>query len=580
MKKFWNLIVALAVIMGVSSCSDSDVDGSISNNFSFVATIEHTRADMVNSDGTWQTIWSGDDKLYVTSDKGDFTFANSTKEPHRFVSTDAEASVLRDATNIVITTLHENGSVVDSDAGKRGLSLSMDYERFPKSGEVSLAVRSSFFRLACDYDVTLLADAAIFSGINGSNTLEKSVTLKAGSDIWVAFMPCVEKISLSAIVADKTEVSFKDVVLEPCVIYGIGEILPNTTPEPEPEPEPEGKVVYLVPNDDWKSDNAWFAAYLWEGDQNTSVVLTDDNGDGVYKAVIPKNMSNIIFCRMNPAYAEFAWNSNAESDRVWAKTANLIVGVVPYNYYYITGADRGEWNRAGYDPNPPVEERDTWAVSGTFNNWGDTLMSATSEYNIFVKQGLELKAGDKFKIKIAGSWNRNYGSDAMLMPNKWTKGYQDGPNIVVVRDGTYDIYLDSVEERVYLMGEGVDYTTATEYGVNDENQGPSSDFWGLCGTHNNWNNPDIELAWNVEVGLYVAYSAKLTGEFKVRSNNSWEVNYGCDGRVTVTVNADKGVPMIQGGDNCQVSSGTYDVYFDLEGAKIWVRTPGSTAPTK
>ena len=143
MKKFWNLILALAVIMGVSSCSDSDVDGSISNNFSFVATIEHTRADMVNSDGTWQTIWSGDDKLYVTSDKGSFTFANSTKEPHRFVSTDAEASVLRDATNIVITTLHENGSVVDSDAGKRGLSLSMDYERFPKSGEVSLAVRSS-----------------------------------------------------------------------------------------------------------------------------------------------------------------------------------------------------------------------------------------------------------------------------------------------------------------------------------------------------------------------------------------------------------------------------------------------------
>ena len=580
MRKFWSLVLALVAAFGVVACTDYNADywGSTEEGFYFTVDIEHTRADMVNNDGTWQTVWSGDDMLYVTSDKGNFTFVNSADRLNRFISTDEGAEALRDATNIAITTQHDNGSVVDSYAGKRGLSLSGEYERFPENGRVALGVQSAFFCLACDSDVTLMADAAIFSATNGGVALESSVTLKAGSDIWVAFMPCVEKTTLRVIVAEKSEVVVENLVLEPCVIYTLGKIEQGTGSEPEPEPEPKDRVVYLVPDDDWRGANAWFAAYLWEGDQNTNVVLTDEEGNGVYKAVIPENMSNIIFCRMNPAYTEFAWNSDAEDDRVWAKSADLVVGAAPNNYYYITGADTGEWNRAGYDPFPPVVGGDTWAVSGTFNNWGDTVMSTTSKANIFVKRNLELKAGDEFKIKIAGSWSRNYGSDAILMPNKWTKGYQDGPNIVVMRSGVYDIYLDSVEERIYLMGAGVDYNTATEHGVNDENQGPSSDFWGLCGTHNDWNSPDIELAWNEEVGLYVAYSAKLTGEFKVRSNNSWGENYGCGGRVTV--NAEEGELMTSGGGNCKVSSGTYDVYFDFEGKRIWVRTPGFAAPTK
>ena len=53
---------------------------------------------------------------------------------------------------------------------------------------------------------------------------------------------------------------------------------------------------------------------------------------------------------------------------------------------------------------------------------------------------------------------------------------------------------------------------------------------------------------------------------------------GCGG--TITVNATAGKAMSRGGGNCKVASGTYDVYFDLSGKKIWVKTPGSAAPTK
>ena len=570
-------MVAISVILGVAACTNDGVNISDNNieGFSFIASIDHTRTDMVNNDGVWQTVWSGDDKLLVTSDKGNFTFTNSQEEPARFVSTDVEAAALRDATHIVITTEHENGSVVDSDAGKRGLSLKQEYERFPESSKVSLAIQSAFIRLACDYDVTITADAAIFSGINASNNLETKITLKASDDIWVAVAPCVEKTSITVAIEEREALFVEELALKPRVIYNLGEIVPETTPEPEPTPEPtptpESVDVYLVPNAEWRDSGAWFAAYLWEDGVETNVTLMDENGDGIYSASIPKSMTNIIFCRMNPAYTEFAWNY------VWKQTVDLKVGEAPNNYFYITSENNGEWRSADYNPNPPTTELSEWAVAGTFNGWGDEVMFTTDVANIFVAQGLELEEGAKFKIKGVGSWNVNFGGGINnLMPNMWMTCVDSGKNIAIAKSGTYDIYFDSQNEYIYLMEEGVHYTMATKQSVDGE----ESISWGLCGTHNNWGNDgikDIVLAWDPTIGLYVARNATLTGEFKVRANNAWGNDYGSNS--TVVVNDNEGKPMTKSGGNCRCQLGTFDVYFDLANRLVWVRTPGSSAPT-
>ena len=568
-------MVAISVILGVAACTNDGVNISDNNieGFSFIASIDHTRTDMVNNDGVWQTVWSGDDKLLITSDKGNFTFTNSQEEPARFVSTDVEAEALRDATNIVITTEHENGSVVDSDAGKRGLSLKQEYERFPESSKVSLAIQSAFIRLACDYDVTITADAAIFSGINASNNLETKITLKASDDIWVAVAPCVEKTSITVAIEEREALFVEELALKPRVIYNLGEIVPETTPEPEPEPTPtpESVDVYLVPNAEWRDSGAWFAAYLWEDGVETNVTLMDENGDGIYSASIPKSMTNIIFCRMNPAYTEFAWNY------VWKQTVDLKVGEAPNNYFYITSENNGEWRSADYNPNPPTTELSEWAVAGTFNGWGDEVMFTTDVANIFVAQGLELEEGAKFKIKGVGSWNVNFGGGINnLMPNMWMTCVDSGKNIAIAKSGTYDIYFDSQNEYIYLMEEGVHYTMATKQSVDGE----ESISWGLCGTHNNWGNDgikDIVLAWDPTIGLYVARNATLTGEFKVRANNAWGNDYGSNS--TVVVNDNEGKPMTKSGGNCRCQLGTFDVYFDLANRLVWVRTPGSSAPT-
>ena len=80
------------------------------------------------------------------------------------------------------------------------------------------------------------------------------------------------------------------------------------------------------------------------------------------------------------------------------------------------------------------------------------------------------------------------------------------------------------------------------------------------------------------MGLYVAYGAELTEEFKVRANNKWGDDYGSNSRIIV--DSEEGEPMTKSGGNCRITPGTYDVYFDLSSALIWVRTPGSAAPTK
>ena len=118
---------------------------------------------------------------------------------------------------------------------------------------------------------------------------------------------------------------------------------PEPTPDPEPEPTPETKTVYLVPGC-WNIDGAWFAVHAWgDGVDAVDIKLTDDNADGVYECQVAQAMTGIIFCRMNPKYTDFSWNSETEADHVWNQTEDLTIGEAPANYYYITDWGKGEW---------------------------------------------------------------------------------------------------------------------------------------------------------------------------------------------------------------------------------------------
>ena len=88
-------------------------------------------------------------------------------------------------------------------------------------------------------------------------------------------------------------------------------------------------VLYLKPNDGWKGDNAWFAAYFFNKNaagQKTHEYWAkmkkdnpcDDNGH--YKVKMPEgDWTYVIFCRMNSGSGELDWNAK------WNQTADLTI---------------------------------------------------------------------------------------------------------------------------------------------------------------------------------------------------------------------------------------------------------------
>lgn len=79
-------------------------------------------------------------------------------------------------------------------------------------------------------------------------------------------------------------------------------------PEEEEVVENE-RAIYLKPNSNWTQANARFAVYSWDDTGNTWTDMTDLNGDGIYKVVIPEGHVNFIFCRMDPSKPANEWGS-------------------------------------------------------------------------------------------------------------------------------------------------------------------------------------------------------------------------------------------------------------------------------
>lgn len=116
---------------------------------------------------------------------------------------------------------------------------------------------------------------------------------------------------------------------------------------------PTGVKVNLVVNDNWKADEAYFAAYYWTAEGDAWVVMTATEDANIYACEVAADATGMIFCRMNPAFTTPGWNvvenEVVMEEHVWTQTADLVVPSDANNYYYITGWTTGEWHEAGYE---------------------------------------------------------------------------------------------------------------------------------------------------------------------------------------------------------------------------------------
>lgn len=108
-------------------------------------------------------------------------------------------------------------------------------------------------------------------------------------------------------------------------------------PDPEPEPDPDADKLYLLPNSNWKIDDARFAAYFF-GNGEKWVSMTDSDSDGFYEVVVPDGYPNVIFCRMNPSTTANNWNNK------WNQTADLTIPTDGKNLYKVK---EDTWDKGG-----------------------------------------------------------------------------------------------------------------------------------------------------------------------------------------------------------------------------------------
>ena len=437
------------IALGAAACEDglSNEPSSKNESFSFEAEIDNTRVDVVADGEGWKTVWTGDDQLRVVADGKEFIFSNTPEALSTFTSTEAGVNSVASASNIQISSWHgHKDNVVDSDKGKGGLRLETSYTAFPADRKVTLGVESSFFRLSSDSDVQIEATDMIFAGVGSSNGYTTTVTLAAGSDIWVPFYADgASEVSIAVSIDGKVVKSFESLAVEAGGIYELGAF------------EAEPVLVYLNPGV-WNVDGAWFAAYFFNDEgASASVKLTDEDGDSIYECRVPANMKSMIFCRMNPDYEEFAWNSEAEANHVWNQSEDLFIGAEPENYYYILDWAVGVWgNSEGY-----VAPKASMGVVGSFQNWDVTNPVAMdyAEDGWLVAYGIELFKGDAFKFVEGRTWDEpNYGYEGGKLNAELDKEYTlvlSGNDIVSTKTGKFDIYFNPANKhfKYVLVGE-------------------------------------------------------------------------------------------------------------------------------
>lgn len=328
MKKFWSIFTVALVALSAVSCSNNFEEEVVlgGETLSFNVNIDNTRTALEQDKNGWNTVWVGNETLVVSDGTNSYSFKNSTENKNKFTCTaEGVRSLIGNAVNVVYN------NVINSAAGAAGMTLKGKAENFSESVAIELAADNAFLKLTSTADVTLTASAEIFG--DGSARL-KSVTVKAGTDVLVPIYAAKE-VTLSAI----KDVTVKEKVLtfENNKIYNLGTLT-------------EAPTIYLVPNADWKQADAWYSAHFYNSNGGfADVKMTDADADGIYECKVPANMTDVIFCRMNPAYPEFSWNSEEENNHVWNETISSTIGVEPNNYYYITDWTAGEWHEANYE---------------------------------------------------------------------------------------------------------------------------------------------------------------------------------------------------------------------------------------
>ena len=229
-----------------------------------------------------------------------------------------------------------------------------------------------------------------------------------------------------------------------------------------------GMPIYFQPGSDWKADNAWFAVYFFDDknhaewkrlepsicDPSAFVTTTPNYADWNWSKI------SMIFCRMNPAYNDLAWDGDGK-DRVWTQTVNqeryddwIDDGMLnKFNTSRTWAQIITPWN-SDSDPNNNnsdatiqwyntscTEQAEDYSLAGTFNNWSVKAHKFRVGKGASGSVEVELTKGSySFKlVKNESTWFGNSGTITSVTSSSGLEFTGNGGDCTIKaeQDGVY-----------------------------------------------------------------------------------------------------------------------------------------------
>ena len=294
-------------------------------------------------------------------------------------------------------------------------------------------------------------------------------------------------------------------------------------------------TLYLKPNSNWLMDGARFAAYTWDiGDAWFD--LTDSDNDGYYEVTVPGNISNIIFCRMNPGTTENNWSNK------WNQTSDLVIPTDGANCYTVADGtwDKGNgvWSVFGSSTPDPEPVEPVYVVAGSAGlcgsewNGSDANNQMTkNDDGTYTKVYKNVPAGTyEFKIVLNGG---------IWIPD----GMGNNQIVQTATAGDVTITFNPADNSI----------TVTATGAPTEDRYVVAGSAGLCGSE--WAATDeANLMTETSEGVYaITYKNVAAGTYELKvvkngtqwiggsdgNNVAFTVSAVCD--VTVTYSEETGI---------------------------------------
>ena len=492
MKKFYSLLVAAAMVMGATSCQKDAAETVATNEpVSFTATLNNTRTELGEGN---KVMWNADDKITIYTQEntagvvfdGDATEAAATAT---FTTTSefaaSQTGYLAVYPNTTKAATYADGvwSVPVTIGAEQDMVANGWDEKYNHMVAYSQNNQLAFQAGTALIKFTYEGDAGMFASFyaEGANLAGNATLNYNTADGSISYTTTGTSTNIDLFGLTPGETYYIPIFpgkVEYFHLSGYSSWMPATFYSYEGEFEFKAGKIYTIKAKAQGTPSPWT---MMDPNMGTQASMTiDDNGYHVAKAV---PAGNFVFYKYDMDNGEQYLSASKELGlNEWQATAtDMAIAIsIPmdnmFDVYLAPDASMFCLVETGATvpamPEPFVPEQTLWAISGEINGWGDTFLYTTETEGLLVAQNVTFETDySEFKFRYDSNWDQQYTSEVYgIEANKWVVAANTTSlgNTSVLTAGTYDVYLDTTNRKIYVVTAGSAIEDAVEQTVSNQ----------------------------------------------------------------------------------------------------------------